>query len=118
MAADRRTLTVVSNRGPIHYDRADGERVARRGSGGLVSALRGLIGGHDVTWIACAISDEDRAVAAERRRALRMDSDAPRIFRRGVRAATPRRRRGRLTGGGVRALGAWMVSRGARTASR
>ncbi len=76
MAADRRTLTVVSNRGPIHYDRADGERVARRGSGGLVSALRGLIGGHDVTWIACAISDEDRAVAAERAGAAALEEDA------------------------------------------
>ena len=36
-----------------------------RGSGGLVTALRGLVDRHDVTWIASAISAEDRVVAAE-----------------------------------------------------
>ena len=65
MARDRHRLTVVSNRGPIQYARVDGERVALRGGGGLVSALRGLIGNHDVTWIVSAISDEDHVVAAE-----------------------------------------------------
>ena len=44
---------------------ADGRRVARRGSGGLVTALRGLLDREEVTWIASAMSDEDRAVAAE-----------------------------------------------------
>jgi trehalose 6-phosphate synthase len=39
-----------------------GNRVARRGGGGLVTALRGLVSRHDVTWIASAISDEDRVV--------------------------------------------------------
>jgi len=62
----RRRLIVVSNRGPVSYSRnADGERVAGRGGGGLATALRGLVPRHDVTWIASAISDEDRAVAAE-----------------------------------------------------
>ena len=61
----RRTLIVVSNRGPVSYGRANGERVARRGAGGLVTALGPLVAHHDVTWIASAISDEDRAVAAE-----------------------------------------------------
>jgi trehalose 6-phosphate synthase len=57
---------VVSNRGPITYARDDaGERVTRRGGGGLVTALRGLVAHHDVTWIASAMSDEDRAVVAE-----------------------------------------------------
>ena len=37
----------------------------RRGGGGLVTALRGLIAHHDVTWIASAMSDEDRVVARE-----------------------------------------------------
>jgi trehalose 6-phosphate synthase len=61
-----RRLIVVSNRGPVSYGRDDdGERVARRGAGGLATALRGLIGTHDVTWIASALSDEDRLVAAE-----------------------------------------------------
>jgi trehalose 6-phosphate synthase len=64
--AARRSLIVVSNRGPITYDRdAAGNRVARRGGGGLVTALRGLLEHHDVTWVASATTDEDRRVAAE-----------------------------------------------------
>ncbi len=62
----RRKLIVVSNRGPVSFVRdTGGERTARRGGGGLVTALRGLVGLHDVTWIASAISDEDRALAGE-----------------------------------------------------
>ena len=63
--AGRRKLIVVSNRGPISYARENGERVMRRGGGGLVTALRSLITHHDVTWIASALSDEDRVVAHE-----------------------------------------------------
>jgi trehalose 6-phosphate synthase len=63
---ERRRLIVVSNRGPVSFSRGDdGERVARRGGGGLVTALRSLVSHHDVTWIASAMSDEDRAVAGE-----------------------------------------------------
>jgi trehalose 6-phosphate synthase len=58
----RRKLLVVANRAPVTYE--DG--VAKRGGGGLVTALAGLIAHHDVTWIASAMSDEDRAMAAER----------------------------------------------------
>jgi trehalose 6-phosphate synthase len=62
----RRKLIVVSNRGPIGYARdSQGARVARRGAGGLVTALSPLVSQHDVTWIASALSEEDRAVAAE-----------------------------------------------------
>jgi trehalose 6-phosphate synthase len=60
----RRKLIVVSNRGPVSYGREpDGTRTARRGGGGLVTALRSLVSYHDVTWIASAITEEDRAVA-------------------------------------------------------
>jgi len=66
MAADRRKLIVVSNRGPIAFGRDEqGRRIARRGGGGLVTALRSLVTQHDVTWIASAMSDEDRAVVSE-----------------------------------------------------
>ena len=60
----RRKLIVVSNRGPIGYVREGGQRIARRGAGGLVTALAPLVSHHDVTWIASALSDEDRVVAA------------------------------------------------------
>src|SRR5512134_1414228 len=64
--AGRRKVIVVSNRGPVVYYRDDaGGRVARRGGGGLVTALRSLVEHHDVTWIASAMSEEDRAVVAE-----------------------------------------------------
>jgi trehalose 6-phosphate synthase len=62
----RRKLIVVANRGPVSYDRLpDGERTTRRGGGGLVTALRSLVLHHDVTWIASALTDEDRVVADE-----------------------------------------------------
>ena len=63
----RRKLLVVANRAPLVYERAaDGSPTARRGGGGLVTALAGLLAHHDVTWVASALSDEDRVVAAER----------------------------------------------------
>src|SRR5919204_5742347 len=66
MARASGRLIIVSNRGPVVHGRdADGRRVARRGGGGLVTALDGLASRHDVTWIASAMSDEDRAVARE-----------------------------------------------------
>ena len=63
--ASRRKLIVVSNRPPVSFGLdEDGKRVARRGGGGLVTALRSLVAMHDVTWVASAMTDEDRAVAA------------------------------------------------------
>ena len=62
----RRKLIVVANRGPVSYGRSpSGERLVLRGGGGLVTALRSLVAHHDVTWIASAMSDEDRTVSAE-----------------------------------------------------
>ncbi|HEX3620747.1 MAG TPA: trehalose-6-phosphate synthase [Acidimicrobiales bacterium] len=56
----------VSNRGPVQFDRRDGERTTQRGGGGLVTALSGLAGRlpHAV-WVCGALTDEDAAVAAE-----------------------------------------------------
>ncbi len=62
----RRKLIVVSNRGPVTFASDEkGERVLGRGGGGLVTALRGLLSHHDVTWIASAMSPEDHQVAEE-----------------------------------------------------
>jgi len=62
----RRQLIVVSNRGPVAFGRdAEGRRTVRRGGGGLVTALRSLVSHHDVTWIASAMSPDDRRVADE-----------------------------------------------------
>jgi trehalose 6-phosphate synthase len=71
-------LIVVSNRGPITFDR-DGSRgrlTASRGSGGLVTALA-EIGRHaPVTWVAAAISEADRRLApALRAMAARQGDD-------------------------------------------
>jgi trehalose 6-phosphate synthase len=62
----RHKLLVVANRAPVTYQRdPSGARVARRGGGGVVTALGGLLAHHDVTWVASAMSEEDRAVAAK-----------------------------------------------------
>ncbi|HEX9380747.1 MAG TPA: trehalose-6-phosphate synthase [Gaiellaceae bacterium] len=62
----RRKLIVVSNRGPVSFARDEGgELTARRGGGGLVTALRSLLHYHDVTWIASALTEGDRARAGE-----------------------------------------------------
>jgi trehalose 6-phosphate synthase len=63
---ERRKLIIVSNRGPATYTRdEEGNRVVGRGGGGLVTALRSFVAHHDVTWIASAMTDEDRAVVGE-----------------------------------------------------
>jgi trehalose 6-phosphate synthase len=66
VSTERRKLIVVANRGPISYARSPGgERITKRGAGGLVTALRSLVARHDVTWVASAMTDEDRAVGDE-----------------------------------------------------
>ena len=65
MGADRRRLIIVSNRAPVTYGRDAQGRTARRGGGGLVTALGPLVSRHDITWIANAMTDEDHVVAAE-----------------------------------------------------
>ncbi|HEX2575517.1 MAG TPA: trehalose-6-phosphate synthase [Aquihabitans sp.] len=64
MAADR-PLVIVSNRGPVTF-RLDDDGVprARRGAGGLVSGVAPLVRGTDTLWVAAAMADGDRVVAA------------------------------------------------------
>jgi trehalose 6-phosphate synthase len=59
-------VIVVSNRGPVGFQRQDdGTFSTRRGAGGVVSALAPLLGntpaGGEATWVAAALTDDDRA---------------------------------------------------------
>jgi trehalose 6-phosphate synthase len=59
-------VVFVSNRGPVQFDREDGERTAGRGGGGLVTALSGLAGRlEDAVWVCGTATDEDEEVARE-----------------------------------------------------
>ncbi|HMI81213.1 MAG TPA: trehalose-6-phosphate synthase [Solirubrobacterales bacterium] len=63
---DSSPLIIVSNRGPLQFDRDEnGERTVRRGGGGLVTALSGLVSHRDALWIASAMTDEDIVVSSE-----------------------------------------------------
>jgi trehalose 6-phosphate synthase len=59
-------LVVASNRGPVTWRRdGDGGLEAHRGAGGLVTALGAALEDETGTWVSVALSDGDRAVAAE-----------------------------------------------------
>src|SRR5438445_6267774 len=64
MTPDRQ-LVVASNRGPVSFEPEEDGRgyVAKRGQGGLVSALTGALSMTGGLWIACAMSEGDRAEA-------------------------------------------------------
>jgi trehalose 6-phosphate synthase len=81
-------VVVVSNRGPLSFSYDDdGNLVAKRGAGGLVSSLAPLVRNNHAMWIAAAISEADRAAAAAgvietegfRLRSLALDPDAYRM---------------------------------------
>jgi trehalose 6-phosphate synthase len=59
---DGAPLILVSNRGPVTFQ-DDGS--AKRGSGGLVTALTGLASHRDAIWIASAMTDRDSEVSEE-----------------------------------------------------
>jgi len=63
---DTSPLIIVSNRGPAQFERTPaGERTVRRGGGGLVTAISGLVSHREALWIASAMSEEDVAVSEE-----------------------------------------------------
>jgi trehalose 6-phosphate synthase len=73
-------IVVASNRGPIAFSRdSDGSVVARRGVGGLVTAVSGALRGRDAAWVAAAITDEDRLRAAEGPLDLDVDGESMRV---------------------------------------
>ena len=87
---DRR-LILASNRGPVeHQITPDGRTEARRGSGGVVTALSSLAQMVEFTWVASAIGEGDRKVS-ENGGGTRIRSRLPghRIYLRFV--VTPRR---------------------------
>ncbi len=67
MTPDRdQPLIIVSNRGPAQFETDEqGDRTVRRGGGGLVTALTGLVSHRDALWIASAMTDEDVSVSEE-----------------------------------------------------
>lgn len=59
-------IVVVSNRAPVSFHPAPGGGVAaRRGAGGLASGLGPLVRGTDAIWIAAAMTEGDRQIAAQ-----------------------------------------------------
>lgn len=57
-------IVIASNRGPYSFSRdSDNEFKAKRGEGGLVTALGALAQQQKVLWVAAALSDDDRAWA-------------------------------------------------------
>ncbi len=61
-------LIVASNRGPVRWQRdAEGGRVAKRGFGGLVTALGDALAEEPGQWVSVALDDDDLAVAHEHR---------------------------------------------------
>ncbi len=73
-------LIVASNRGPVSWSRDDqGELVASRGFGGLVTALGGALQSEPGTWVSVALSEADREVAAAHEgEAFEVDADGAR----------------------------------------
>jgi trehalose 6-phosphate synthase len=74
------TLLLASNRGPVSFPEGpDAAPHARRGGGGLVSALGGVAGTENALWVCAALTDADRL--GVRRQPRRIDADAPTAVR-------------------------------------
>ena len=78
--AERR-LIVAANRGPVSFhDDPSGEPVVTRGPGGLVTVLTEVLRQHPGTWVAAALGDEERRLAAEKRAVdVALDGDTYRL---------------------------------------
>lgn len=60
----QRDLIIASNRGPFEYELGENdELIARRGSGGVVTALNAVSQLVDLTWVASAMTEGDRRAA-------------------------------------------------------
>lgn len=63
LSTNRRVI-LASNRGPVDYTVTDGDLQARRGAGGVVTALAGLCQYTKVSWVSAAMSNADRLAAS------------------------------------------------------
>ena len=71
-------VVLVANRGPVGFRRTpDGRLTTVRGAGGLVTALRPLVDLGDLTWVASAIGEAERELAAEGARDERSAAGTP-----------------------------------------
>ena len=59
----QRRLILVSNRGPVEHQMADGRPEPRRGSGSVVTSFSPLAQDHEFTWVSSAMSEGDRTVS-------------------------------------------------------
>jgi trehalose 6-phosphate synthase len=77
----QRRLVVAANRGPVSFhDDPSGEPVVTRGPGGLVTVLTEVLRHHPGTWVAAALSDAERRLAAEERAVeVALDGDEYRV---------------------------------------
>ncbi|HMB23937.1 MAG TPA: trehalose-6-phosphate synthase [Anaerolineales bacterium] len=58
----QKTLIIASNRGPVKVRKNErGDLEFQRGTGGLVTALAGVIQHAEARWVACARTEEDKA---------------------------------------------------------
>ena len=60
----QRPLILVSNRGPVEHQMADGRPEPRRGSGSVVTSFGSLAQQFEFAWVSSAMSEGDRTVAA------------------------------------------------------
>ncbi|MGN6755077.1 MAG: hypothetical protein ACTHMJ_01680, partial [Thermomicrobiales bacterium] len=58
-STDTVRIVIVSNRGPFSFSIKDGTPVAKRGAGGLVTAISSVARQHDILWISCALGRGD-----------------------------------------------------------
>ncbi|MDY6893068.1 MAG: trehalose-6-phosphate synthase [Chloroflexota bacterium] len=84
LLAERR-LIMVSNRGPVEY-RIDkeGRIQLNRGSGGVVTALSAISRHTELTWIASAMGEGDRRVAASQEKCFQVQLPGQKLYLRFV----------------------------------
>jgi trehalose 6-phosphate synthase len=77
----KRPVVIASNRGPISFRAVEDDSFESvRGAGGLVTAVSAVARDGNLTWVACALSDDDRAWAEEFPQATEIDETRLRLI--------------------------------------